>query len=152
MDSLRENIRALAEMMDEFGLAEAKLKLDGETIEFSRYRPSAPAPAAPAAPTNGDAPVAAPISTKPVATAPAAPAGTPITSPMMGVFYSCPTPGSPPFVKEGDTVTAGQVIGLIEAMKVFNEITAEISGKVLSVPAKNGALVQAGDTLILIGR
>lgn len=138
-------------MMDEFGLGEAKLKIGDQTVEFSRYRPSAPAPAGATGATS-EAPVAAPAPIKPMVTAPAAPVGIPISSPMMGVFYSCPTPGSPPFVKEGETVTAGQVIGLIEAMKVFNEITAEVSGKVIGTPAKNGALVQAGDPLILIGR
>lgn len=74
-----------------------------------------------------------------------------MNSPTTGIYYSSPNPGAPPFVKVGDTVEAGQVIGLIEAMKVFNEITATVSGSVLRVSAQNGQLVQPGDPLIYIG-
>lgn len=69
---------------------------------------------------------------------------------MMGIFYTAPSPGSPPFAKEGDLVQVGQVVGLIEAMKVFNEITAPVSGTVQNVVAKSGELVQAGDPLLFI--
>jgi acetyl-CoA carboxylase biotin carboxyl carrier protein len=74
-----------------------------------------------------------------------------VSSPMTGIYYSAPSPNAPEFVKEGDSVTAGQVVGLIEAMKVFNEITATTSGKVLKLVAANGALVQPGDPLLYIG-
>ena len=81
----------------------------------------------------------------------AAPSGVPVNSPTTGIFYSSPNPGAPSFVKVGDTVEAGQVIGLIEAMKVFNEITATVSGTVQRVVALNGQLVQPGDPLVYIG-
>jgi acetyl-CoA carboxylase biotin carboxyl carrier protein len=70
---------------------------------------------------------------------------------MAGIFYGAPSPGSPPFVQEGDTVAAGQIIGLIEAMKVFNEIPSPVSGTVKRLVAENGAVVGVGDALLLIG-
>lgn len=76
--------------------------------------------------------------------------GTPIVSPMVGVFYGSKTPDDPPFVQLGDRVEPGQVIGLVEAMKTFNEITSEIAGEVLAIPARNGEEVQAGATLVLL--
>src|SRR5947209_8182572 len=61
-----------------------------------------------------------------------------IVTPLTGVYYSAASPTSPPFVNIGDTVHAGQVVALIEAMKVFNEVTADVSGRVVELPAKNG--------------
>ena len=73
-----------------------------------------------------------------------------IIAPLTGVYYSSPSPSSPPFVSIGDTVQIGQVIALVEAMKVFNEIQAEVSGHVSALVATNGEVVQRGDTLIRI--
>ena len=71
-------------------------------------------------------------------------------SPLVGVFYRASTPDSPPFVEVGDFVKAGQVVCLIEAMKVFNEICAERSGRVIEVCSKNGDVVEADQVLMLI--
>jgi len=73
-----------------------------------------------------------------------------IVTPLTGVYYSAASPTSPPFVNIGDTVYVGQVVALIEAMKVFNEVTAEVSGRVVELPAKNGEVVQKGDALIRV--
>lgn len=110
---------------------------------------AAAAPAAPVAPAA--APAAAPAP-KPAA-APAAPApvdGVEIASPMAGTFYRAPAPGEPAFVKEGDTVTAGQTIGIIEAMKLMNEIEAEVGGTVVKIVAENGKPVTPGQALVVI--
>jgi acetyl-CoA carboxylase biotin carboxyl carrier protein len=69
---------------------------------------------------------------------------------MMGIFYSQASPGSPPFVKEGDIVNAGDVVGLIEAMKVFNEITAPCAGRIGALLVKSGALVQPGEPILYV--
>jgi acetyl-CoA carboxylase biotin carboxyl carrier protein len=73
-----------------------------------------------------------------------------IIAPLTGVYYSSPSPSSPPFVSVGDVVQTGQVIALVEAMKVFNEIQAEVSGRVTALVSTTGEVVQKGDTLIRI--
>jgi acetyl-CoA carboxylase biotin carboxyl carrier protein len=73
-----------------------------------------------------------------------------ILSPMVGVFYRCPSPDSPPFVEAGDHVELGQAIGLIEAMKVFSEVPAEVAGRVIYMAVENAGLVQQGDVLAVI--
>ena len=74
----------------------------------------------------------------------------PVATPMTGVYYSAPSPSSPPFVNIGEVIYVGQVIALIEAMKVFNEIQAEVAGRVVGFAAKNGEVVQKGEALIKI--
>ena len=89
------------------------------------------------------APVAAPSS------APAAktPRGAVETSPMVGVFYAAPSPGEAPFVKVGQTVSAGETLGIIEAMKIMNPIEATQSGVVEEILVKNGDVIQFGQPL-----
>ena len=76
--------------------------------------------------------------------------GLPILSPTTGVYYSAPSPNSPVFVHPGDVVHVGQVVALIEAMKVFNEIQSEVSGRVVEIVAVNGDVVNKGDVLIKV--
>ncbi len=73
-----------------------------------------------------------------------------LKSPMVGVFYRSNQPGAPPLIDIGQPVAVGQAIGIIEAMKIFSEIPAELAGVVVSIPAKEGKLVQAGETLVLL--
>jgi acetyl-CoA carboxylase biotin carboxyl carrier protein len=72
----------------------------------------------------------------------------PVISPMTGVYYAAPSPTEPPFVTPGSFVAVGQVIALVEAMKVFNEVQAEVAGRVREMVAVNGEVVQKGDTLM----
>ncbi len=149
MSELDRRIDELAALMDEYGLERARWSGDEWSVEFDRGAPrpkglatailGEPTPT-PDAEDDGDHYPAEPPE----------PLGTPVNSPTTGIYYSSPNPGSPPFVSEGDTVTAGQVIGLIEAMKVFNEITSTVSGRVVKVVATNGQLVNPGDPLILV--
>ncbi|MGI6501964.1 MAG: acetyl-CoA carboxylase biotin carboxyl carrier protein [Anaerostipes sp.] len=76
--------------------------------------------------------------------------GTPVTAPLVGTFYEAPSEGADPFVKVGDKVEAGQVIGIVEAMKLMNEVESEVSGTVVAVVAKNGEMVEYGQPLILV--
>jgi acetyl-CoA carboxylase biotin carboxyl carrier protein len=73
-----------------------------------------------------------------------------ILSPLTGVYYVGPSPTSPPFVRPGDVVHAGQVVALIEAMKVFNEIQSEVTGRVVELVANNGDVVHKGNVLIRV--
>ena len=76
--------------------------------------------------------------------------GTPLAAPLTGVFYRAATPGGPPFVAVGDLVAAGAVVGLIETMKIFNEVLAERGGRIAAILAESGQLVHAGEALMTI--
>ena len=76
--------------------------------------------------------------------------GTPITSPMVGTFYSSPSPDDAPFVKVGDNISIGQVICIVEAMKLMNEIEADASGKITEICVKNGDSVEFGQVLMYV--
>jgi acetyl-CoA carboxylase biotin carboxyl carrier protein len=95
---------------------------------------------------------AAGLSMAPVATGPAVKEDKSfaVVTPMTGVYYSAPSPTLPPFVSIGDIVHAGQIVALVEAMKVFNEIQAPISGRVIALVATNGEVVQKDDVLIRV--
>ena len=71
-----------------------------------------------------------------------------IIAPLTGIYYGAASPSSPPFVSVGDVVQVGQVVALVEAMKVFNEIQAEVAGRVIAIVAIHGEVVQKGDALI----
>ena len=76
--------------------------------------------------------------------------GHPIKAPLVGTFYRSPTPGAPPFVNEGDTVDAGQTVGIVEAMKLMNQVQADQGGKVSKILAEDGAWVEFEQTLMLL--
>lgn len=120
------------------------------------HAPAAPAAPTPAAPTAASAP-ALPAAATPAPEAEAAPApakpvsaGTPVKAPIVGTFYSSSSPDAPPYVKVGDTVQAGQVLCIIEAMKLMNEIEAEQGGTVREILVKNAEPVEYGQTLFII--
>lgn len=103
--------------------------------------------------------IAAPVATPAAQVAPAQPAeekkedapkGTPITSPMVGTFYTASSPGAKPFVEVGSTVSTGQVVCIIEAMKLMNEIEAEVSGKITQICVKDGEAVEYGQVLMYV--
>lgn len=147
-----EEIRAIAKMMKEYELTEFSIEADGCNISISRASGMAAAPAAaPAVPAASAVPAAAP------AAVPAAPAAAPaeklesIDSPLVGTFYRAASPDAKPFVEVGDKVTADTVIGIIEAMKVMNEVKAEKSGVIKEVLVDNGDPVEYGQQLFIIG-
>ena len=125
-----------------------KLKKGADLDDLRGLLASLPA----AAPAYHSAPAAAPAPAPAAAAAPAAPAleGTEITSPMVGTFYRKPAPDAPNFVEIGSTVSVGQVVCIIEAMKVMNEIKAEKSGTICALVAEDGNPVQYGDVLFRI--
>ena len=152
-----EEIKTLAEIMSENGLTTIEI-IEGETNIRLEKNPPAPAcvPAAPM-PMMPAAPApAAPAAAAPAEAAPAAPAAgnfsnlTEVKSPMVGVFYESPSPEADPYVKVGDKVKKGDVLCIIEAMKLLNEITAEQDGEIVDICAHNADVVEYGQTLFKI--
>ncbi len=150
-------IRALAELLRENDLTELQVKRDYGEDQTLNVRVSrqifVAAPVAAAAPAAVGAPVAAPVAA--VAAAPAAsddPSQHPgaVTSPMVGTAYLRPEPDVAPFVKVGDTVTEGQTILIIEAMKTMNQIPAPKSGKVVRIMVEDSSPVEFGSPLIIL--
>jgi acetyl-CoA carboxylase biotin carboxyl carrier protein len=149
-----QEIRRIVELMNEHGLTyfdltgedfHLKLKKGPDLDALKGLLASMPAQAAPVA--------TAPVASAPVASAPAAPAaaeGAEITSPMVGTFYRKAAPDAPNFVDVGSTVSEGQTLCIIEAMKVMNEIKAERSGTICAVVAEDANPVQYGDVLFRI--
>ena len=150
-------VKKLIELLDESGIAEIEITEGEESVRISRYAKSAPpvmeawhqvASPAPAAPPSA-APAAAPAA---AAVAPREPEedGHLVTSPMVGTYYSAPSPGSPPYVQVGDRVSAGDTLCIIEAMKMMNQIEAEVAGVIKSIRVQNGEPVEFGQTLFVI--
>ncbi|MCW9032787.1 MAG: acetyl-CoA carboxylase biotin carboxyl carrier protein [Alphaproteobacteria bacterium] len=135
-------VRQLAELLDETGLTEIEFGKGDWHIRIAKsgtvVQAQAPVAAPPAAPVAVVAPEVAAVNP-----------GT-IKSPMVGVAYLTPEPDTPNFVAVGDSVTEGQTIMLIEAMKVFNPIHAPKAGKVIQIIAENGSPVEFGEPLMII--
>ena len=150
VSKMKERIDELAELMCEYKLTEAEIKADDFTIKFKKR--SKPVVQSLVAETGTyEQAHEDEIEEASAASVDAKPSGTPITSPMTGIYYASPSPSSGPFVKEGDSVSAGQVIGLIEAMKVFNEVPAPTSGTIVRITVESGQLVNLGDPLMFLG-
>ncbi len=144
-------VKKLIELLEESGVAEIEIKEGEESVRISRYGSAAPAPMM-AAPMMA-APIAAAPAAAPAATnggADAIPAGHQVKSPMVGTFYRAPSPGAKPFVEVGQTVSAGETLCIIEAMKMLNQIEADKSGKVTAILVENGQPVEYDQPIIII--
>lgn len=141
-------IRELAKILRETDLTEIELVEGDSRIRVARLMP-APAATTYAAPAPMPAPATAPEPTLSAEFDPKHPGA--VTSPMVGVAYLSPEPGSPPFVQVGAHVTAGQTLLLIEAMKTFNQIKAPKSGTITRILIEPGTPVEYGQPLMLIG-
>ncbi len=146
-------IKKLIELLEESGLAELEISEGEESVRIARFgkhsalMPQGMPMAMPAAgPVPGPAPAAAPAA----AATPAARDENLVTAPMVGTFYASPAPGAKSFVEIGQEVRVGQVLCIIEAMKMMNQIESERAGRVVSVLAKNGEPVEFGQPLFAI--
>jgi acetyl-CoA carboxylase biotin carboxyl carrier protein len=146
------DLKEILRILEAQDITEFELEQDGVKLRVCRSSGAPPAtpvaaPASVSGPAQASAPAAAPA---PVAPADAASEGSVVKSPIVGTFYRSPDPNSPPFVSVGDNVKVGQVLCIIEAMKLMNEIEAEMAGEVLRVHPENGQPVQYGDPLFTI--
>ena len=145
-------IEKLAKIIADNGLTEISLEDGEQAITIRKDLPEVNMVAAPA--VQASAPVAPQVSQ---AAAPQAPAakeaevkGKPITSPMVGTFYAASSPDAAPFVEVGSTVAVGDVVCIIEAMKLMNEIKSEQAGKVVQICVKNGDPIEFGQVLMYV--
>ena len=144
----------IAEFELERGDVKVRIKRAGEhTFVHSQAEPRFYAvPAAPAAATEGAVPAAAaPVAAPAQPAAPAPEEGLHmVKSPIVGTFYEAPSPGAPPFVKPGDIVEVGQVLCIVEAMKLLNEIESDFAGEIVKKLAVNGQPIEYGQELFVI--
>ena len=145
-----QEIKELLQIFQESGVAEMEVQRGENRLRLRRAPTTqeleVPAAAAPQpAPAHAPAPVAAPAKT-----APSDATHTLIKSPIVGTYYDAPSPGAPPFVKIGDTVEPGQVLCIIESMKLMNEIEAEMAGTLVHKLVENGRPVEYGEALFAI--
>ncbi|WP_418691701.1 acetyl-CoA carboxylase biotin carboxyl carrier protein [Agathobaculum sp.] len=144
------------ELMDALAskkLGEVAIELEGVKIKIKGAAPApviAAAPSAAAAPAASAAPAAAAAAETETAPADDLPAGTQVKSPLVGTFYSAPSPDEPPFVLVGQEVREGDTLCIIEAMKVMNEIKAPCSGKVVRIMVQPGDMVEYNQLLCII--
>ena len=139
-----ETLKEYIKVLEDCSLAEIEISDEEDSIRLAK--PSSDSPVAVLS-AQGAAPQA------PAAAASSAPAasGNAIKSPMVGVFYAAPAPDRPPFVSVGDTVNKGDVVCIIEAMKIMNEITADKSGTITEILVENGDVVEFDQPLFNIG-
>lgn len=146
-------LRALIDLVESSGIAELEITEGEEAVRISRYPApgtypmAAPAPFAVAAAPAAAAP--APIADDSAAE-PAMAAGTVVRAPMVGTFYSSPSPDADPFVSVGTKVSTGQTLCIIEAMKMLNQIHAELNGEVVEVLVENGQPIEFDQPLFVV--
>lgn len=152
-------IKKLIDLLEESNLTEIEIKEGEESVRLSRNSGGAPVAYAPApmaaAPRAAEPvmPMSSPVDAATGGTAKAddLPPGQMAKSPMVGTFYASPAPDKPPFVTVGQQVKAGETLGIIEAMKMFNPIEAETSGTVVAILVESGQPVEFDQPLFVIG-
>jgi acetyl-CoA carboxylase biotin carboxyl carrier protein len=155
-------IKKLIDLLEESNLAEIEIKEGEESVRLARTPTGgapvsyAPAPTYAEAPRPAQAmpmqsPVEAATGGRPAEGGPALPDGHVVRAPMVGTFYASPSPDKPAFVSVGQAVKAGETLGIIEAMKMFNPIEADIAGTVLAIQCESGQPVEFDQPLFVIG-
>jgi len=144
-------VKKLIELLEESGIAEIEISEGEESVRISRYPQGNAGPAfiAPAAvpPVAAASEPPPPVPPSPVEVQPA---GHEVVAPMVGTFYSSPSPGAKPFVQIGSIVSPGDTLCIIEAMKMMNQIEAEVAGRIASILPEDGSPVEFGETLFVI--
>jgi acetyl-CoA carboxylase biotin carboxyl carrier protein len=158
----QKELKELIDFLVEKDITEFELERGDLKVRVKRGSEPIVVPvAAPAAAPVLSAPAAVPVAAAPSATPQAAPAAAPaepaeepglhvVKSPIVGTYYESPSPGSPPFIKVGDTVSAGQVLCIVEAMKLMNEIESDVAGEVVKILVTNNQPIEYGQSLFAI--
>lgn len=146
IDPILAAVDLLAPSLADAALDELELSVGDLHVRLVRPSAAPPAPAAPSPTAAAPAPVAAPDGLTPFGEP--APGMRFVSAPLTGVWYPAPSPGARPYVNEGDEIATGQVVGLIEAMKLFNEIKSDTSGRIARVLVENGTLVKRKQPLL----
>jgi len=146
-------LKKLIDLVEESGIAELEITEGEEKVRIARTLPGsvAPLPMIAAAPAPVVAAAPAPAAAPPVPAAPAAPEGHVVKSPMVGTFYRSSSPGGKALVDVGQTVSAGDTLCIIEAMKLMNEIESDAAGTIKAILVENGQPVEYGEPLFIIG-
>jgi acetyl-CoA carboxylase biotin carboxyl carrier protein len=143
-----KELKALLRLMEGSDVEELEVEEGGRRVRIRRPLPGRVPPAGPIPAPTSAATTGSPLA--PTAAAAEASGLIPVESPMVGTFYRAPAPGAEPYVKEGDPIQKGTVLCIIEAMKLMNEIEAEVKGRVARILAENGQPVEFGQALFLI--
>jgi acetyl-CoA carboxylase biotin carboxyl carrier protein len=147
-------IKKLIELLEESGIAEIEIKEGEEAVRISRMPAGGAAAQSAAALHAGAAPAPAPAAVAGTAAESAAAKAKAnehvITAPMVGTFYASPSPAAKPFVEIGDEIKVGQILCIIEAMKMMNQIEADKAGRVTAIMARNGDPVEFGQPLFVV--
>jgi len=148
-------VKKLIELLEESNIGEIEIKEGEESVRISRHGNQPAAPVAYAAPAPAPAPASAPAPAEAPAAEAAAPAAAPVAdnavlSPMVGTFYRAPSPEAPSFIEVGQTVRVGDVLCIVEAMKMMNQIEADRAGTVTAIHVENGEAVEFDQPLISI--
>ena len=143
-------VKKLIELLEESGIAEIEISEGEDSVKISRYGSNIAAPVPVAMPpvVSVEAATQAPASS--IAMAETEEDGHVVPAPMVGTFYNAPSPGSAPFVQVGDRVSIGDALCVIEAMKMMNQIEAEVAGTIKSIRVQNGDPVEYGQILFVI--
>ena len=142
-------VKKLIELLEESGIAEIEIREGEESVRISRHGPSPMFMQAPAA-MQASAPVAAAAVRPTEPAAEAVPEGHVVKSPMVGTFYRSSNPGAKPFVELGQRVSVGETLCIIEAMKMLNQIEADVGGEIAAILVENGQPVEFGQPLLVI--
>lgn len=144
-------IKKLIELLEHSSLTEMEITEGEETVKLSRTSQAAPAPVQTTVAIPAQAP-AAPAAAPAAEAAPAEPvmSGNVVRSPMVGTFYAAPSPDAEPFVKVGQSVSSGDTLCMVEAMKMFNQIESEFTGKIKRILVDNGQPVEFDEPLFEI--
>jgi acetyl-CoA carboxylase biotin carboxyl carrier protein len=144
-------VKKLIELLEKSGIAELEITEGEEAVRISRYSTSAPPPAAPAPPAASEAPKQPAVDLPVASPGESDEDGHRVLAPMVGTFYRASGPTADPFVSVGDRIDAGDTVCIIEAMKMMNQIEADVAGRILSIEVENGEPVEYGQLLFVIG-